>query len=186
MKVFLFCHGSTDAVRSARFPRDEPLDALGLAQTGRAALTLPRIDAAETAPCRRSRQTAQALGVAGTEHAALSGCDYGTWTGRTVDDVGTTDAAGLSDWLTDPDFRGHGGESHRDLLARVGRWLDGRTDPPRVVLAVADAAVVRAAVVHALGAPARSIWRIDVPPLSITLLAGQPGQWSLRSLQPHS
>lgn len=45
------------------------------------------------------------------------------------------------------------------------------------------AAVVRAAVVHALGAPAISVFRVDAAPLSLTTLSGAPGRWSLGALE---
>ena len=47
-----------------------------------------------------------------------------------------------------------------------------------------DAAVVRAAVVHALGAPPLSVFRIDVAPLSLTTLSGGPGRWNLAAVRP--
>jgi hypothetical protein len=37
-------------------------------------------------------------------------------------------------------------------------------------------------VVHAIRATPASFWRIDVPPLSRTVLSGRPSSWTLRSL----
>jgi len=48
-------------------------------------------------------------------------------------------------------------------------------------VAVTHAAVVRAAVVVTLGAPPAGFWRIDVAPLTATLLRGGPGRWTVRS-----
>ncbi|MBO0877757.1 MAG: histidine phosphatase family protein, partial [Pseudonocardia sp.] len=89
---------------------------------------------------------------------------------------------------TDPSARPHGGESLTGLLDRVGHWLDGRdsTDdrpPGATLIAIADPTVIRAAVVRALDAPPRSIWRIEIAPLSRTVLSGGPGRWSLRSIE---
>jgi broad specificity phosphatase PhoE len=47
-------------------------------------------------------------------------------------------------------------------------------------VAVTHAAVVRAAVVVTLGAPAAGFWRIDVAPLTATVLRGGPGRWTVR------
>jgi len=47
-------------------------------------------------------------------------------------------------------------------------------------VAVTHAAVVRAAVVVTLGAPPAGFWRIDVAPLTATLLRGGPGRWTVR------
>ena len=52
------------------------------------------------------------------------------------------------------------------------------------VVAVTHPAVIRAAIVHALGAPPASLWRIDVEPLSLTRLHHGSGGWSLRQRGP--
>jgi hypothetical protein len=49
------------------------------------------------------------------------------------------------------------------------------------VLAVVEPDVVRAAVVCALAAPAGVLWRVDVPPLTVTELSGRSGRWNLRA-----
>jgi len=184
MRVTLFCHGSTAAVRSASFPADEPLDERGVRESAGRVGTLGRHDEVRCSPALRCRQTVDALGVVACPDPLLAGCDHGSWAGRSLDEVGASDPAGLRAWLTDPGFDGHGGESLTDLVGRIGSWLDARPGPAHAVLGVCDAAVVRAAVVHALQATPRSIWRIDVAPLSATLLVGEPGRWSLRALHP--
>jgi len=45
---------------------------------------------------------------------------------------------------------------------------------------VTHAAVVRAAVVVTLGAPPAGFWRIDVAPLTATVLRGGPRRWTVR------
>lgn len=37
-------------------------------------------------------------------------------------------------------------------------------------------------VVHAILATPQSVWRIDIAPLSRTVLSGRPSAWTLRSL----
>jgi broad specificity phosphatase PhoE len=49
-------------------------------------------------------------------------------------------------------------------------------------VAITHPAVVRAAIVHALGAPPAAFWRIDVAPLSRTDLSGRDGRWNLRGI----
>jgi broad specificity phosphatase PhoE len=46
---------------------------------------------------------------------------------------------------------------------------------------VTHAAVIRAAIVHAIEATPQSFWRIDVAPLSCTLLSGSESRWNLVS-----
>lgn len=185
MRIFLVCHASSVAVRAARFAADEPLDELGLRQARAARAEVPRFDRALCAPSTRCRQTAEALGVSPSVDARLAGWDHGSWTGRSLDEVAASDPTGVTAWLTDPSCVRHGGESLTDLLARVGSWLDAAGDPPlRAILAIADAAVIRAAVVCALGASPQAFRRIDIDPLSTTVLVGEPGRWNLRALRP--
>ncbi|WP_242623185.1 histidine phosphatase family protein [Pseudonocardia sediminis] len=189
MRIHLVCHASTDAVRAARFAADEPLDEIGARQAAEAGPDVPRHDVAFCAPSVRCRSSAEALGLTPVVDPRLTGCDYGAWAGRSLDEVAATDPEGLGEWLAEPSRAPHGGESLTDLVSRVGAWIDGPPGEgdgpaPRAVVAVVDAVVVRAAVAHALGAGPRAVWRIDVDPLSTTLLVGEPGRWSLRALQP--
>ncbi|MGW7450422.1 histidine phosphatase family protein [Streptomyces sp. NPDC054787] len=115
-------------------------------------------------------------------HDGLRGMDMGQWTGRTLDEVAAEDPAALHAWLTDPGFAPPGGESVDALIARVGAELAALA--PGTHRAVVDQAVVRAAVVHALGLPAATFWRLDVRPESVTTLTGRGGRWNLIVGQP--
>lgn len=48
------------------------------------------------------------------------------------------------------------------------------------MVAVAEPAVVKAALVYALKAPPSSYWNVDVRPLSTVTLVSGAGRWSLR------
>jgi len=180
-RLTLLCHASTAATTKTRFPADEPLEDRGRARAAAAAPALAGTDRLWCGPTRRCRETAAALGRDAVVVPALDDWDVGRWRGLALDDVEAAEPEAVMAWLTDPAANPHGGESVEDLLARVGRWLDGLgAESPRVV-AVTHAAVIRAAVVHALGARPESFWRIDVPPLSRTELRGRDGRWTLRS-----
>nr|WP_246394011.1 histidine phosphatase family protein [Pseudonocardia pini] len=114
---------------------------------------------------------------------ALAGLDHGRWAGRTLDEVATAEPDEVTRWLTDPESTPHGGESMADFVSRVGGWLRSLPNLPRGLLAVVDPAVVRAALAHTLGAPATAVWRVDVDPLSVTVLVGEAGRWNLRELR---
>jgi broad specificity phosphatase PhoE len=178
-RVVLLCHAATSATRRAAFPAGEPVETEPPA-------TPVRADTYLTAPETSCRQTATALGQDATVEEALRDCDYGAWRGRTLDEVAAADRDGVTRWLTDPAAAPHGGESTLDLLDRVGTWLDALPGGHRKIVAVTHPAVVKAAVVHAILATPRSFWRIDVPPLSWTVLSGQSGRWTLRSLAARS
>lgn len=81
--------------------------------------------------------------------------------------------------MTDPDASPHGGESLSALLARVAGWMAQQAAVDGRAIVVTHGGVVRAAVVHALGAPAPAAWRIDVAPLSVTELHARDGRWTV-------
>ncbi len=166
LQITWIAHGATPATRRAAFPGDEPLEDKARARVAGLAGALGRADRVLVAPERRTRETAAALGLTGKIDEALGDCDHGSWAERPLAEIQAEAPAALAVWLTDPAADPHGGESIADLIRRIGWWCD---DPDRGegrVLAVTHPAVMRAAVVHALGAIATAYWRIDVAPLS--------------------
>jgi broad specificity phosphatase PhoE len=177
--LILVSHGSTEAVRAARFPADEPLDERGAARAAALAGTLPKADRWLTGPELRARQTADALGLTANVEPALRDCSYARWTGCRFDDVQASEPQAISSWLRDPAAAPHGGESTTNLIGRVGEWLAAEQTRDQRTIVVTHPAVIRAAIVHAIEATAQSFWRIDIAPLSITRLSGMQGRWNL-------
>ena len=174
-------HGSTSATRASAFPADEELDESGRAAaralTG--ALGRPPVDVL-TSPSQRCRQTAAAAGIADPMvDPALAECDFGAWSGRTLADLHGEDSDAVAAWMTDPDAAPHGGESLTGFARRVGGWLQSQAELEGRAVALTHGGVVKAAVVHALGAPLAAFWRIDVSPLAITELHCHGGRWTL-------
>ena len=112
----------------------------------------------------------------------LRDCDYGRWAGRAFDDVQAKEPDAIAEWLRDPTSAPHGGESILALIERAAAWLDRESGTPGRVLAITHASIIRAAIVHAIGAPPQSVWRIDIAPLSLTRLSGANGRWTLASI----
>ncbi|AEH10182.1 MULTISPECIES: histidine phosphatase family protein [Protofrankia] len=186
LRLTLVSHARTAAVRAARFGVDD--DTIDDAEARRAAAVttshMTHTSGASRTPsgralrggrawCDRSlrtRQTAQALGLSAMPDPALRDLDVGAWVGRSLDEISPAD---LRLWTEDPAAAPHGGESVVDLLDRVAAWLAARATDPENVIAVTHPAVVRAALVTALRSPPEVFWRIDVPPLSATLLHGR-------------
>lgn len=180
-RLTLICHASTDAVRKAAFAADEPVDDQGRAQAAALAPSIPRADCIWTSPELRARQTAETLGLDATVQPALRECDYGGWKGCAFADVQARDPEGVAAWLCDPAATPHGGESLLSLMRRVAQWLDAEKAADRKAMLITHASIIRAAIVHALGAPPQSFWRIDIAPLSVTRLSGAHGRWNLAS-----
>lgn len=185
IRLMLLCHGATAATRAAAFPLDESLEPRALDATRglRGHFAAARV---VSSPALRARQTAEALGLVAEIEPALRDQEAGDWAGLTPDRVFAQDAEGLTAFIADPHASAPGGESAADLVSRVAAWLDGfnsgQTDPgPGAVLAITHAAVIRAAVIHVLGAPLESLRRIDVPPLSTTGLVSDGRRWLWRA-----
>lgn len=172
------------ALREARFYDGAgSIDEAGAARARAAAGAVPEAARVVVSPGVRCRETAEGLGLLrGVVAAELAPLDAGRWRGRALAEVAAAEGETVARWLADPDRAAPGGESVREVCARVGRWLasapEGRT------VAVVEPEVVRAAVVHALGLPAGAFWRLDVAPLTATELSGRAGRWNLRLGRP--
>ena len=184
VRVTLVSAAMSTALREARFDDGGPLEPAGLHEAEAAATDFPPDGRAFASPSVRCAQTAAALGLAARPVPALAGCSMGRWTGRTLAEVAAAEPDAVARWPVDPDAAPHGGESLSAFLARIGTWLDGLRDTaPHArgpVLAVVEPDVVRAAALHALGAPAPAFWRLDVRPLTVTELSGRAGRWNVR------
>jgi broad specificity phosphatase PhoE len=177
-RLLLIRHGSTDAVRRNAFPIDEPLDDAGRAAASRLAGKLGRGESL-CSPALRARETAAAAELDATVDPLIAEGDLGAWAGRTLAEVHEADPDGVSAWLMDPHACPHGGETLAALLQRVAGWMDAQAARDGRAIAVTHAGVVKAAVVHALGAPAAAFWRVDVTPLALTELHAHDGRWTV-------
>ncbi|GII66321.1 phosphoglycerate mutase [Sphaerisporangium krabiense] len=179
-RIVLLSHAPTSALRRAAFPTDEELEPQGVRQVAEAAPLFadlaPRV---RCGPSLRCLRTAEGLGLAAEVDDGLRDLDAGRWAGRTLAEVQAEHPEGFVAWLTDPEAAPHGGESVAALIGRVAGWLAARHGDGRV-LAVTHPAVVRAAVVHAMAAPPRAFWGVDVPPLGHVTVTSDGRRWHLR------
>jgi broad specificity phosphatase PhoE len=176
IRLVLITHASTAATQDARFPGDEPLDVRGHRMASPVTMRR-RFDGVFRGPERRCAETASALGLDAVPEQALADLNLGDWRGRTLTDLESE--PGLAAWLTDPTAAPHGGESLSALMDRVDSWLAGLPDQTHLA-AVTHPAVVRAAVLHTLGAPLPAFWRLDSAPLTQTRLTRHAGRWQVR------
>jgi broad specificity phosphatase PhoE len=125
--IFLFRHGETDMTHGRYCgSSDPPLNDRGREQAQRICgfLRSETIAAIYASPLRRAIQTAEpsarALGLEITPIAALREADFGEWEGRTFEEVRRRYPARWSAREADPcSVAPPGGESYRDLLARI-------------------------------------------------------------------
>jgi probable phosphoglycerate mutase len=139
-------HGTTawNAQKRVQGRADVPLNDQGRAEI--AALRLPAAfhgARAFTSPLARARETAKILGLGATLEAALIEMDWGRYEGRTLielrasADFAANETRGL-------DFRPDGGESPRDVQARLRPWLARIAADAAPAVAVAHRGVIRA------------------------------------------
>ncbi|MET8807799.1 histidine phosphatase family protein [Streptomyces sp. NPDC004546] len=184
LRVTFVAAARSTPLLAERFDDDRPLDQAGWDEVQRAAgdlLPLAAADLRYCSPTPRSRATGDALGYAPLAQLALRDCDMGRWRGLTLGEAMAREPDAVDAWLADPRATPHGGESLLAFISRVGGWLDTRPaeDGGRIV-AVAEPAVIRAALVYALKAPPSTYWNIDVRPLSTSTVTGRAGRWNLR------
>lgn len=184
VRITLVAAARSSSVLAERFDDDRPLDQAGWHEVQLAAHALVPLSAAELrycSPTARSRATGDALGFAPMAQPALRDCDMGRWRGFTLAEVTAREPAAVDAWLSDPRSAPHGGEPLLAFISRIGSWLDTRPAADcGAIVAVAEPAVVRAALLYALKAPPSSYWNVDVRPLSTVTLAGMSGRWSVR------
>ena len=143
-------------------PQDEPASALLPDLTG----WLGRDGEVITSPARRCCMPGAAV------EPLLRPWDLGRWAGLPLADVPDVTA-----WRDDAAYDGHGGESLLALLERVGTLLECWPGRSGRMAAVTHSAVVRAAVVVVLRAPAAAFWDIDIAPAGLTELHRSGPRW---------
>ena len=183
-RLHLLCSASTCSVRAAAFPSDEPIDAHGRRSLAGLSGRLPYCERILRSPALCAAQTAEGLALDATPEPALRDCDFGRWAGRSLEHVHSQQPDAFADWLSDPQAAPHGGESFADVAKRVGVWMDDLPAEAGTVLAITHAAVLRAAIVHALGAEPRALLHIDVAPLTRAMISGGAGHWRLGAIIP--
>lgn len=177
-RLVLIRHAATEAVRRNAFPGDEPLDSSGEAAARALAGRLGRGEAL-CSPAARARATAAAAGLDARPDPAIGECDFGSWRGRTLAEIHAEDPDGAVAWMADPSACPHGGEALDAFAARIRSWMDAQAALDGRVVVVTHGGVVKAAVVHALGAPIEAFWRVDATPLRVTELHAHDGRWTL-------
>ena len=161
---------------------DVDADVSDRAMLGHLAEFLPKAAIWITSGVRRAEQTADAILAEAALDPASRGCDaalaeqrFGDWAGERYDDLFsasglTRDGRPVRFWDAPGEARAPGGESFADVIDRVGpalTRLSGQHSGQNIV-AVAHSGSIRAALCHALGAPADRGFAIAIDNLSTT------------------
>jgi probable phosphoglycerate mutase len=180
-------HGATELSLEKRFSGrgglDLPLAPLGLNQAlALAAEVASRGDVERiiASPLLRARETAHcvahAIGLPVEVDEGFAECAFGDWDGLTFTEVKLRWPDALEEWLASTEVAPPGGESFHDCRSRVDaarRRVIARYPGERVLI-VAHVSPIKILVGIAVDAPLTSVYRMELPPCSLTTLAWFP------------
>ena len=194
--LVLVRHGVTPHTLEKRFSgglasSNPPLSEEGRAQVRATAEWLAplasRVDAVVTSPVRRTRESAEivaeVLGTKPSEEPGFAEMEFGVWDGLTFAEVGERHPEQLETWLGSLDVAPQGGESFRVVEARVRQGLERllAEHAGRTVVVVSHVTPIKTLVAEALGAPLEAVFRMELSPASVTVVAFySDGRASLR------
>jgi len=139
-------------------------------------------------PLRRALETARAIaGAVGLNIETdpdLRELDFGRWEGMTFDEIQAADPDAVSQWNAwSYDFTPPGGERLGDFLDRVRRAAARLAAlPGDAVMAVTHGGVIRSALCHLLGLPARNYLLFDVQPAALVNIRLYDGRGTLTEM----
>ena len=156
--------------------RDMPADLTDKAAFAALAEGLPRGAVWVTSHLQRATQTAESIFAAGMARSAaavepdLAEQGFGEWQGRLRDELFAEDLAWPGYWRPPVEEAPPGGESFRDVFARVSPVVErlSARHGGRDIVAVTHGGTIRAALVQALGLDPESAIRLAVGNLSVT------------------
>jgi probable phosphoglycerate mutase len=138
------------------------------------------VDAVVSSPVRRTLESAEIiagrLGRPVDVEPGFAEMEFGRWDGLTFTEVAEQDKAGLDAWLGSLDQAPPGGESFRDVQARVLAGLDRLLEAhaAKSIVVVSHVTPIKTLVAHAVGAPLDSVLRMELSPASVTVLSFYP------------
>lgn len=196
--LILVRHGVTELTSGKRFSGGLRSSNPGLSDEGReqmrevAEWLAPLAEHAEAlvaSPVRRTRESAEILaerlGLSIEEEPGLAEMEFGSWDGKTFLEVAEQEKEALDAWIGSVDVRpGGDGESFTDVERRVLQGLQRILDDHagRTVVVVSHVTPIKTLVAQALQAPLLSVFRMELAPASVSVLAFfEDGRASMRS-----
>lgn len=193
--VVLVRHGVTAHTVEKRFSGGLASANPGLSEEGRAQIRAvadwlgpiaDRIDAVVASPVRRTRESAEIIATAlGREvelEPGFAEMEFGAWDGLTFAEVAERHPEELTAWLGSVDHAPAGGESFRAVqervLAGLARLLESHAG--RTVVVVSHVTPIKTLVATAVDAPLEAVFRMELSPASVTVLAWFEDRPSMR------
>jgi len=133
------------------------------------------LNAIYSSPLERALETATPLAqirrIPITPCPSFSEVDWGEWTGRTIEDMKQ-----VPDWRIFHGFRSGiripGGEFLIEVQARAVAELERLrlAHPDQTVAIFSHSDIIRAALLHYMGAPLENLLRLEIPPASVSTM----------------
>ena len=175
-QLWLIRHAPVDGPRGVIHAADAPADLGDTTAFAALKARLPAHAHAVCSPMRRTRQSAETLGLDAAEDADFAEQDFGAWTGRRHDDLAIEPGAAYREfWKSPADSRPPGGESFVDQIARARAGL-ARLPAGDAVLVV-HSGTIRAALAIALDLSPDNALRFAIDPLSLTRIDRLEDGW---------
>jgi len=172
MGIVIVRHGRTAANAGGLLlgRADPPLDDTGRAQAATLASVVAAPVRVVSSPLQRCRSTAEAFGIGVEVDERWIELDYGDWDQTPI---GSVPADAWAAWRRDLDFRPPGGESLRELGARVRAACDDLVSDARdgEVVVVTHVSPYKAALAWALDVDDSISWKLHVVPASVSRIA---------------
>ena len=193
--VVLVRHGVTPYTVEKRFSGGLTSANPGLSDEGRAQIRAvaewlgpiaDRIDAIVASPVCRTRESAEIIAAALGRQVELepgfAEMEFGRWDGLTFAEVGERYPEDLQAWLDSVDHAPAGGESFRAVQERVLAGLRRllKTHAGRTVVVVSHVTPIKTLVAEAVDAPLEAVFRMELTPASVSVLAWFDDRPSLR------
>ena len=175
-QLWLIRHAPVDGPRGVIHAAEAPADLGDIAAFAALKARLPARAHAVCSPMRRTRETAEKLGLAAVDQADFAEQDFGAWTGRCHDDLAAELGASYREfWKSPASSRPPGGESFVDQIERAKAGL-ARLPAGDAVLVV-HSGTIRAVLAIALGLSPDHALRFTIDPLSLTRIDRLENGW---------
>jgi alpha-ribazole phosphatase/probable phosphoglycerate mutase len=173
--IDLMRHGEPVGGRRYRGQIDDPLSEPGWAEMRAVVTGTPPWDSICSSPLRRcsdfARDLAERSGIPLELDTRLREVGFGSWEGRTADQIRAEDPESIARFYHDPIHnRPQGAEPLEHFSGRVAAAFRDLANRPagRHTLLVTHAGVIRSVITHVLNAPLESMYRISVETASLT------------------
>lgn len=192
--IYLVRHGETILTPTRKFSGTGSLDPEltedGLAQAARVAAEVAKLkpEILISSPLKRAHQTAQAIakttGLEIIEDTDWFELSFGTWDGKSSEDVKAESPDEYQAWLNSSSYRPGGGESYDEAAIRIDAALEKLVAqyPGKSVVVVTHNGVIKSAANLAIGGPNDGIFHMDATPCSISSISIWPSD-GLRALR---